>query len=95
MSASQQRAHVRIEGRVQGVFFRAHAREAAISAGLSGWVRNVNDGSVEAVVDGTPQAVAEFVSWCHRGPPAARVDRVLQIPERADDPFVGFTIRRG
>ena len=70
------RAHVRISGRVQGVFFRADAADRARSRGVAGWIRNVPDGAVEAVFEGPDEAVDAMVSWCGRGPRGARVDDV-------------------
>lgn len=67
---------LRIHGRVQGVSYRASAQQEAIRLGLSGWVRNRHDGSVEALVSGRVDAVEAFIGWAHLGPPAARVDRV-------------------
>ena len=81
--------HLRIRGRVQGVFFRATACDRARELGLGGWVRNRPDGSVEAVACGERDAVEAFVDWCHQGPPAARVDEVevtWQAPA-CDGPF--------
>lgn len=68
--------HLRIHGRVQGVFFRGWSIETARAMGLVGWVRNRRDGTVEALVAGDPVAVAAFVALCHQGPDAARVDRI-------------------
>ena len=62
-----------IEGRVQGVFYRASAERRAKELGLSGWVRNLADGRVEAHVEGARPSLLEFVEWCRKGPPAARV----------------------
>ena len=70
------RVHVFISGRVQGVWFRAHTREKAEELGLSGWVRNLHDGRVEAVFEGEDKEVDEMVKWCHRGPPLSRVEKV-------------------
>jgi len=70
------RVHLIVLGRVQGVAFRARAVAEAARLGLSGWVRNRMDGTVEAEAEGGPEAVEAFVSWCRRGPPAARVDEV-------------------
>jgi acylphosphatase len=70
------RVHVRIRGRVQGVFFRAEARARAESLGLNGWIRNAEDGSVEAVFEGDDERVQSMVDWCRRGPGGARVDEV-------------------
>lgn len=71
---------VRIEGRVQGVWFRAWTRGEAVRRGLSGWVRNLADGSVEALFAGPEPVVDEMLKACWDGPPAARVDRVTVTP---------------
>ncbi len=70
------RAYVRIYGRVQGVWFRAHTKEMAEKLGIKGWVRNMPDGSVEAVFEGDEKSLKEMIKWCQRGPPLARVTRV-------------------
>jgi acylphosphatase len=70
------RARVRVHGRVQGVFFRVEARDRARSLGVSGWVRNVPGGDVEAVFEGEPPQVESMVQWCQRGPSGASVDGV-------------------
>ncbi len=77
------RVRLRIRGRVQGVFYRAHARAAATKLGLRGWVRNCDDGAVEAVVEGPAATIDDFISWCHRGSPTARVDR-LEVSDEGD-----------
>ena len=79
------RVRVSLSGRVQGVFFRASCAERADELALSGWIRNVPGGRVEAVFEGTESAVAEMVSWCREGPPLARVDRIDVV----DEPVVG------
>ncbi len=75
MEASE-RAHVIIHGRVQGVFFRMETQKAARQYGVTGWVRNLPDGTVEAVVEGPPGAVASLLEWCGRGPRHSRVDKL-------------------
>lgn len=67
---------LRISGRVQGVGFRDALRRAAQANGINGWVRNRRDGTVEAVVQGRPEAVEKILAWARRGPPAARVSDV-------------------
>ncbi len=71
---------VRITGRVQGVWYRGWTVDQATARGLSGWVRNRRDGSVEALFHGPVSVVGEMVEACRRGPPAARVDAVTQMP---------------
>jgi acylphosphatase len=67
------RARVSVQGMVQGVFFRAETKHTAESLGLAGWVRNVEDGTVEAVFEGSKSSVLSAIEWCRRGPPHARV----------------------
>ena len=69
--------HLRITGRVQGVYYRASMTEQATRLGLQGWVRNRQDGSVEALAQGPASAVQALVDWAHQGPRIARVDEVL------------------
>ena len=70
------RAHVFIFGRVQGVFFRANTLEKARELGLTGWVRNIRTGEVEAVFEGGEKKVKKMLEWCKKGPPASRVDKI-------------------
>lgn len=72
--------HLLIAGRVQGVSYRYSMGEQARAAGLRGWVRNLRDGRVEAVVQGPAAAVDALLAWCRQGPPEARVDEVLIEP---------------
>lgn len=86
------RRRVVVHGRVQGVFFRETARRRALAAGLSGWIRNVADGTVEAVFEGEPPAVERLVDFCREGPRGARVEWVdvaAEEPESLD----GFDVR--
>ena len=76
MAEKSRTVHLRIEGRVQGVGYRAFVERRAAELGLHGWVRNRRDGSVEAVVQGSDAAVDAMLDQCRSGPPAARVDRV-------------------
>lgn len=87
------RAYVRVYGRVQGVFFRANTRERARELGLTGYVRNMPDGSVEAVIEGEKDRVDELISWMHIGPPLARVDRVEVEYQEYRGEFRDFTVR--
>jgi acylphosphatase len=86
------RVRLRINGRVQGVFFRYDARQQAQLLHLSGWVRNCSDGSVEALVEGTEEAVQHFVRWAQRGPSQARVDRVEVQPEHPEGTLQDFRV---
>jgi acylphosphatase len=70
------RAHVRVYGLVQGVFFRAEAAARAESLGVDGWIRNLPDGAVEAVFEGRDDTVESMVAWCGRGPTGAVVERI-------------------
>jgi acylphosphatase len=83
----------RVHGVVQGVYFRAAARDAARAYGLQGWVRNLADGSVEACARGTPQALAAFERWLHQGPPRARVTAVDVMADDGADMTSGFIVR--
>jgi len=89
----QLRASLNIRGRVQGVFFRQSTRETATSYGLTGWVRNHPNGSVEAVVEGPELAVRQVIAWCRQGPAAARVDEVTVDWQPVTGEFTDFTIR--
>lgn len=75
------RQRVRVYGLVQGVFFRDSCRQEASRLGAAGWVRNVDDGSVEAVFEGDPEAVEAMCRWCQVGPSHARVERVETTSE--------------
>jgi acylphosphatase len=81
------RRRIVVSGQVQGVFFRETTRRRALQAGVSGWVRNCPDGTVEAVFEGERDAVERLVAFCEEGPRGSRVDRVdvtAEEPERLD-----------
>lgn len=82
-----------IQGKVQGVYFRASARNQARALGLTGLVRNEPDGSVYAEVEGPAQAVEAFLSWCRRGPEHARVAGIL-VEDAPPEGFRDFNIER-
>ena len=86
------RARLIISGRVQGVNFRASARDVAHAQRLSGWVRNSSDGDVEAMVEGEEDAVRTFITWCYDGPPAAHVAAVQVTTEPYTGELHGFRI---
>ncbi|NVK17881.1 MAG: acylphosphatase [Methylocystaceae bacterium] len=81
--------HLKITGRVQGVWYRAWTRETALSLGLAGWVRNRLDGSVEAVVQGDETAVDQLIKKCWDGPTAARVD-LVEVSDTDEKVKTGF-----
>ena len=89
------RAHAVIHGRVQGVFFRASARDEALRIGVGGWVRNLPGGSVEALFEGETLKVEELLGWCHKGPSGARVSSVDIAFEPYKGEFKRFEIRYG
>lgn len=72
----QKRLHMIVRGRVQGVYYRATARREARQLGLTGWVKNRPDGSVECLVEGEEDDVKDFLSWAQHGPTTARVDNL-------------------
>jgi acylphosphatase len=86
------RVHLTIEGRVQGVWFRESTRREAVSLGVTGWVRNLPGGMVEALIEGPETQVNAMVKWCHQGPPAARVDQVHATPEEWKGEFESFDV---
>ena len=81
-----------VRGRVQGVFFRDTVRSAAEREGVSGWVRNNRDGSVEAAFEGDPHAVERLVELCREGPPSARVEAV-DVHDEPDERREGFRVQ--
>jgi acylphosphatase len=82
-----------IKGKVQGVFFRMETQQAARRIGVNGWVRNREDGSVEALIAGDAEKVDAMLAWCRKGPSMARVDEVEIHP--TDDPefHMDFIVR--
>jgi acylphosphatase len=91
--AQKIQAHVFVSGRVQGVGFRYSTVETAKDLGLSGWVRNLPDDRVEAVFEGSREALEQMVSWCHQGPSAAIVkDVVVEYGE--SEGLEGFELYR-
>ncbi|MCX8042903.1 MAG: acylphosphatase [Desulfobacterota bacterium] len=86
------RARVIVSGRVQGVCFRAATQETARAHGVTGWVKNLPDGRVEAVFEGPEDAVNAVIAWCHTGPPAAIVKNVAVTREEYTGAFDRFSI---
>ncbi|MDL5360879.1 acylphosphatase [Halalkalicoccus sp. NIPERK01] len=87
------RAHVLVSGTVQGVYYRATTRDTAREHGVDGWVRNLDDGRVEAVFEGSEEDVEAMVGWCHEGSSAARVEDV-EVEYGDPEGIEGFGIRR-
>ena len=89
------RAHARISGMVQGVFFRYETQALAEEIGVRGWVRNTPDGGVEAIFEGEREKVEQMLDFCRKGPPGARVIDVEVKWEPYKGEFSGFNIRYG
>ena len=83
-----------IRGRVQGVGYRDAAVQSAFVHQVAGWVRNRNDGTVEAFVQGSPDAVARYLEWARQGPPLARVTAVEVVDDKPDASLRHFECRR-
>jgi acylphosphatase len=90
--ANEERARVLVSGRVQGVSFRDATRSQAEQLGLSGWVRNTQDGQVEAIFEGVPETVQQMIEWCKSGPSSADVEDVSVENEQPEN-LSGFEVR--
>ncbi len=90
--ANEERAHVFVSGEVQGVSFRDATRSQAEQLGLSGWVRNTQDGQVEAVFEGEPDTVQQMIQWCESGPSSADVEDV-SVENEQPESLSGFEVR--
>ena len=82
-----------VTGRVQGVWYRAHTQQQAMALGLEGYVRNLPDGTVEIVAQGTEERIDALLDWARVGPPRARVDEVRVSPWTQDDELESFEVR--
>jgi acylphosphatase len=91
---SQARVRVIVKGRVQGVYFRASTVQQARHLGLTGWVMNRYDGSVELLAEGRSDSIEELIAWCRQGPPGARVDEVDLQRQGFRGEFTEFRIRQ-
>ena len=89
------RVHIFIRGRVQGVFFRSETMYEAKQLGVTGWVRNISDGRVEAIFEGEQENVKALIEFCKRGPPGARVTNVDIIWESYTGEFRNFEVKYG
>ena len=85
--------HLLIEGKVQGVFYRASAKDVAEQLQLTGWIRNTREGDVEAMVSGGEDRIREFIEWCKKGPRKAEVQKVV-VTAKEDEAFNNFKIIR-
>ena len=90
--ADKVRAHAIISGRVQGVCYRMETQDAAERFGVSGWVKNKPEGTVEAVFEGDQTQVSLLIQWCEKGPPFSQVDHVEVIWEAYAGEYKGFDI---
>ncbi|MBV0923381.1 acylphosphatase [Halomicroarcula limicola] len=89
---ARRRVHVYVSGRVQGVYYRATTRDTARDHGVDGWVTNLDDGRVEAVFEGDPDAVESMVEFCHEG--SSRADVVdVDVTEEDPEGIEGFEVR--
>ena len=89
---SRRRVHVYVSGRVQGVYYRATTRDRAREHGVDGWVKNLDDGRVEAVFEGDPDDVEAMIDFCHEGSSRATVEDV-DVTEEEPDGLDGFEVR--
>ena len=92
-SGDRERAHVYVSGQVQGVFFRDSTREKAEQLGLTGWVKNLSDGRVEALFEGPSERVREMIQWCEEGPSHAEVENVDTEFEASEGALTSFEVR--
>jgi len=92
VSDKKTRAHVFISGRVQGVYFRQNTKQVAARHKVTGWVRNLMDGRVEAMFEGDEMSVNEVIEWCHVGPPKAKVDDVNVKFQKYTGEFPDFSV---
>jgi len=85
--------HLIVSGKVQGVFFRATAKDVADEIGITGWVKNAEDGNVEIIANGNDEQLQKFIDWCKKGPPKAIVTDIKIAPVD-DEVFERFTVIR-
>ncbi|SDX42236.1 acylphosphatase [Marinobacter mobilis] len=85
---------MQVTGRVQGVYYRANTQKAGADLGLTGYALNLPDGGVEVVAEGDRKNLQALHDWCKKGPPAARVDRIVVTESQATGEFSDFSIRR-
>ncbi len=93
MTRDKVKARIRIEGLVQGVFYRYTTQQKAQELRVNGWTRNCWDGSVECLLEGEQHKVDALIQWCHQGPPGARVEKVTTQWEEYTGDLRGFSIK--
>jgi len=86
--------HLIVQGKVQGVFFRATAKKQADLLGVNGWARNTEDGHVEIIAEGEEDKLGKFLEWCKKGPSNAKVEKII-IENVTECQIQGFAIIRG
>jgi acylphosphatase len=86
------RVHVLISGKVQGVWYRASTKQKADELGLTGWVKNTADGSVEAVFEGEKTLIDEMIAWCWIGPQRAKVTDIKMLPSHSNENYTSFVV---
>jgi len=85
--------HVKVSGKVQGVWFRASTKQEAEKNGINGWVKNTSDGCVEAVFQGNEQKIMDLIDWCYRGPPLSAVEHVDVKEIDTKEEYESFSMR--
>lgn len=85
--------HLVIKGKVQGVFYRATAKEMAEKLSLNGWIKNTAEGHVEATIQGSQEQIDQYIAWCWKGPARAKVD-AIEINETPEIQLNGFQVVR-
>lgn len=86
--------HLIIKGKVQGVFYRATAKEIAEEIGVTGWIKNTSEGNVELMATGTEEQLIYLIDWCKQGPPKSIVSDVMVTKKEKEEAFKGFQILR-
>jgi len=91
-SGLMKRIHIFVEGKVQGVFFRHHTMQTASAYNIKGWVKNLRDGRVEMVCEGSEEDIERMIEWCRQGPPGSHVRKIDTAREEYGGEFESFEI---
>ena len=91
--AEMVRRHIFLSGRVQGVFFRENTKNKAKELGVFGWIKNLADGQVEAVFEGSKEDIEQIIEWVKKGPPLAKVEKVEVLEQKYQGEFKDFEIK--